>query len=675
MNNRIVITVSLLVAFSSCHRETIAPTVKGESTITIEATIADDISVKTNRKSDGKVYWHPGDQLNVFLGDDSGVFSAINEEDTRKTSFTGSITTSNEGGNEVNHIWGLYPFDEHAYFDGTYVHTSLSAIQKGEAETFAEKSYITLAKNDSFALSFYNVLAGIRFTLQQEGITSICFSGNNEEVLTGDLSLCFGEDSRPIVSDVTNGGRTITLLPMADTFSVGEYYYILFVPTVFENGFTMSFNRPGEEAILNYNKRANFRRNTFGTLREADKGLSFETQQSNEIWYTSSDNEVLIPIVEARNWEYYDYGNDEFDYTSCGIISNTYSNGKGKIVYDSDVKYVRKRYYGLVDQQKNRLTSISFPESVLSIGYMSMEGCENLTEVLLPSSLNEIEAEAFVGCSKLSSISIPQSVTSIGNDVFMNCSSLKRFEGKFAAPDGLSLVDGTVLRGVIDGVKSFTVPDNVRDISSHMPTSLEYIYFNDGTKNIGDGVFRGCSNLKAVNMPETVTYVGSAAFSGCTSLTSIVFPRNVTNIGNEVLYHCTSLQSITLLSPTPANNSDDGDFNPFYGTDNVPIYVPASALSTYQNNWYWAQYKSRLTVASNIQFSDASVKSICISRWDTNNDGELSFDEAAAVTTLGNAFQNNTDITDFFELQYFTGLNSISNAAFKGCISLKSGIK
>ena len=77
-----------------------------------------------------------------------------------------------------------------------------------------------------------------------------------------------------------------------------------------------------------------------------------------------------------------------------------------------------------------------------------------------------------------------------------------------------------------------------------------------------------------------------------------------------------------------------------------------------------------------IQFADANVKAICVANWDTDHDGELSKDEAAAVTTLkvGNSpvFFQNTSITSFDELQYFTGLTTLEGGAFRGCTSLTS---
>lgn len=73
-----------------------------------------------------------------------------------------------------------------------------------------------------------------------------------------------------------------------------------------------------------------------------------------------------------------------------------------------------------------------------------------------------------------------------------------------------------------------------------------------------------------------------------------------------------------------------------------------------------------------IVFADPNVKAICVANWDTNGDGELSYDEAAAVTDLGTVFQNNANITSFNELQYFTGLSSIGGSAFSRCYHLTS---
>ena len=72
----------------------------------------------------------------------------------------------------------------------------------------------------------------------------------------------------------------------------------------------------------------------------------------------------------------------------------------------------------------------------------------------------------------------------------------------------------------------------------------------------------------------------------------------------------------------------------------------------------------------NIQFEDLQVKAICCKNWDTNNDGELSYAEAAAVETIGTIFKGNTNIIAFTELKYFTGITEIPQEAFDNCTNL-----
>ena len=73
-----------------------------------------------------------------------------------------------------------------------------------------------------------------------------------------------------------------------------------------------------------------------------------------------------------------------------------------------------------------------------------------------------------------------------------------------------------------------------------------------------------------------------------------------------------------------------------------------------------------------IVFEDQAVEAICLDRWDSNSDGCLSYDEAAAVTDLGTTFKQNKNIVKFNELQYFTGLTAIADEAFRQCENLTS---
>lgn len=73
---------------------------------------------------------------------------------------------------------------------------------------------------------------------------------------------------------------------------------------------------------------------------------------------------------------------------------------------------------------------------------------------------------------------------------------------------------------------------------------------------------------------------------------------------------------------------------------------------------------------ANIDFADEEVKRVCVENWDTNGDGELSVEEAEAVTTLNNAFKNNNKIVSFDELKFFTGITRLEMDDFSYCSNL-----
>lgn len=72
------------------------------------------------------------------------------------------------------------------------------------------------------------------------------------------------------------------------------------------------------------------------------------------------------------------------------------------------------------------LTSINIPDSVTSIGVGAFEGCTKLSSIDIPASVTSIGAWAFTGCESLTRIDIPASVTKVGDNAFTYCSNLER---------------------------------------------------------------------------------------------------------------------------------------------------------------------------------------------------------------------------------------------------------
>lgn len=135
------------------------------------------------------------------------------------------------------------------------------------------------------------------------------------------------------------------------------------------------------------------------------------TQPKNEIWYTSSDGTIVEPRETAIR--YNGFGEN------VNIVSNTYQDGKGVIVFSDNVRII-----GAMPFKGSNLTSISIPEGVNEIQMSSFADCTSLSSITIPRGVTKIGKRAFYNCTSLTSIVIPNSVVSIEEGAFFNCTSL-----------------------------------------------------------------------------------------------------------------------------------------------------------------------------------------------------------------------------------------------------------
>lgn len=91
--------------------------------------------------------------------------------------------------------------------------------------------------------------------------------------------------------------------------------------------------------------------------------------------------------------------------------------------------------------------------------------------------------------------------------------------------------------------------------SVHMqPTNFSNIFIGNAVRI--KTIFLGCSNLKTIDVPSSVTEIGESAFAGCTELETIRYfgtEKNWNDItiaqGNENLIHATVVFCIDLDNP------------------------------------------------------------------------------------------------------------------------------
>lgn len=223
--------------------------------------------------------------------------------------------------------------------------------------------------------------------------------------------------------------------------------------------------------------------------------------------------------------------------------------GIGSITSDEIV--IPSTYKGLsvggisFDAFKNNVNikKIILPDTIESICGYAFAGCTALESIYLPDGLKDIQSYAFFG-SGLKTLTIPDSVTILGsyacaecpnlesvklplkletffNNMFDNTPKLKNIE----LPDSLTYIGTTAFVG--SSIESIKIPKKVYCIgeSAFENTVINSVEFEKGSelKTIKESAFKGCSNLKSIVIPASVTTIGTFAFWDCTNLTSVTF--------------------------------------------------------------------------------------------------------------------------------------------------------
>lgn len=305
-----------------------------------------------------------------------------------------------------------------------------------------------------------------------------------------------------------------------------------------------------------------------------------------------------------------------------------------------------------------KLTEVTLPNTINSESpYSAAFGnCESLTKVTIPEGVTVIGWQDYWGCTSLATISIPSTVTSIGSEAFYNTKWLND------QPDGLVYISNFLYT-----------------YKGEMPANT-HINVAEGTTTILGKAFYNCTNLTSITLPSTLTTIDNNsltgfAFDGCTnlasvtlhtptvsswfkamtSITTVVLGEEIESIASDAFDGCNSLTSVTMKRQTPVSITA----TTFSNAANATLWVPNSSLQAYQAAPNYNLFKD---IKPFIEFEDPVVKEICVSTsltWDSNRDGELSFEEAAAVKNIGSNFSDSR-ITSLNDLEYFTGVEYLS---------------
>lgn len=178
--------------------------------------------------------------------------------------------------------------------------------------------------------------------------------------------------------------------------------------------------------------------------------------------------------------------------------------GNHLIAADPDIsgKYTIKRgTITIADeafQKCEKLTAVTIPNSVKTIGRSAFSGCTDLQTVKMGKGITSIWGSAFRDCESLTEITIPDSVTTIGEDAFFRCTALKTATIGGENP----IVGASIFQGC---------------------TALESVVIRDGVTTLSIYMFGDCKNLSYVVIPFSLRTINNGAFHGCNSLSKVYY--------------------------------------------------------------------------------------------------------------------------------------------------------
>ncbi len=478
--------------------------------------------------------------------------------------------------------------------DGDSFFQSVTQDENNVIFTLADGTVITLPKSSSY---LFNKLQSVSYIPRYEDGKATVFYSTAEN---SQVELDFEISPKDAVAEIAAQWETILSLKAVNTQTRAVTYIDMPI---------LSCNADAEKGIITVSASgSNLSEDFFAGTQPASARLGISDGNtnitseyiqlaaapateplSNEIWYTSTDGNIVEP----------------HDSTVFGanIVSNTYENGRGVILFDGEVTEIgNEAFYqnnslksiaipnsvtfigenaflqcfrlsnanlneGLSEIkhsaffQCNSLTDITIPNSVTtirmyafreckniacviigenteSIGRFAFYGCENLKELTFGNSLTSIESLAFARCLNLTCVALPDSVISVGESVFNECCLLSEFKGKFASDDKRCLVVNGVLKAfaIGCGVNEYTIPNNVTSI--------------DCT------AFENCQTITSITIPDSVTSLSYSMFRNCNSLSE--FRGKYSSSDNLCLIKDGILYSFAIGSGTTEYTVSDG---------------------------------------------------------------------------------------------------------------------
>ena len=251
---------------------------------------------------------------------------------------------------------------------------------------------------------------------------------------------------------------------------------------------------------------------------------------------------------------------------------------------------------------KTTLVSVNLPSTLTSIGNYVFDGYSSLTSVNLPLSLTSIGNHAFSNCSALASVFFPSSLTSIGKSAFDSCKSLS---GIISLQNVTTLGEGCFNN--CTSLEDIYLGNKIKELTL-IYRYAKFKYSPDGRiilpdlEFLNNAVFQDSLIEKVLDL-GSITQIGTGGyvytFYGCSKLKVLILPQTLTTIHSRSIALCPLLECLVCKAEIPPTllASDSIIISSSYSTI---IYVPNDSVEAYKEATNWTNYASRIKSISEI---------------------------------------------------------------------------
>ena len=160
-------------------------------------------------------------------------------------------------------------------------------------------------------------------------------------------------------------------------------------------------------------------------------------------------------------------------------------------------------------------------------------GNDDVYSVILDSDCRIVCNNAFSNNKNITNVQLRETVEKVGKDAFkdtkIESALIPAALVKYIPKDNLATLQ-------------ITSGEELEDYALEGATQLRNVLLLPKTlKRIGNYAFKGCTNLRYLNIPETLEILGEGAFYDCHLIQEFSFPKNVKILESNTFYNCYNL--------------------------------------------------------------------------------------------------------------------------------------